>query len=719
MPAGPSSLLPALFLALGTALAAGPAAAQSEPEPASPPPAEAPATGFELWWGRAQQAQARAGCVGALPLDLAALASPDAARSPRLAEARLALGSCYVQERLWTLARQTLEPLFALGPSSPLHRPAGALLVETALARGGRPAAEPLAAEIERIHGSGALPPSLLILLGEAALKDRAFDRARSLLLRVPVEAPEYARAQYDLGGVLIASGDLRGAADALDRAAAVAQDPDVRGDARLALGRVAFDLGRYPEALTSFAAVRGEPRWAEEAQLEYAWSLIEMGRVAEARGALDDLLRTLPRSTVLPDAQVLGAYLRLESGEVQPAWDRFKDLLGEYQVIDDHMGRELDRYPDPRAFAEHAVAEAALPAQIGGPLPHQVFGWALDRPIVHDADATLARARRTAEEVREAQGMLADTMERARQFAAHMTDDIEDAIVHVQERLNAARARLILTRMSFRERNLYERIETMKRELQVLERRLSSFSEEVGVRRSPGPEGGGMKAEAAREIASNLLDESTRVRRALDVSLLSEDDLLDVVFRHLGLDRDPVGQRLSGLFAQTRELKAMLGKLAGDFNGMVAMRSVEERQGLAALGAAAAGLVARVEGTRGESIRTAFREVEGGVLVNALAQAQLGFVDASWKVKETETSRIDALYQKEGSEMAQATDAERAWRTAVERIPREAEQAAPAVERASFEGQAIADLTVQARRLEMESARLGELVRALGEAKR
>lgn len=149
------------------------------------------------------------------------------------------------------------------------------------------------------------------------------------------------ARALYDSGLSLVAEGDYYRAADAFMEA--VALNP-VYGDAWAGLARCQYELGEYERAVTYIKeAYRYGPRSPSIVTLE-GFSLVGMGRIAEARTAFDEALVRVPNDR---DARFGLALLDLRSGRSVDAKARLSASL-----------KSAPR--DPRAFLSLALISKA-----------------------------------------------------------------------------------------------------------------------------------------------------------------------------------------------------------------------------------------------------------------------------------------------------------------------------------------------------------------------
>ena len=144
---------------------------------------------------------------------------------------------------------------------------------------------------------------------------------AASLALRRAVALdPKHAPARSALGVVLLVRGDLAGAAVELE--AALRGDPDDLR-ARYGLGVLLFQEGLYAKALPRFAWAHGVWPGSVEAHLGLAETLVELGKLDDARRHAEALVAAHPQ-----DARgwcTLGRIDALTSGAAARALSRYR----------------------------------------------------------------------------------------------------------------------------------------------------------------------------------------------------------------------------------------------------------------------------------------------------------------------------------------------------------------------------------------------------------
>ncbi len=164
----------------------------------------------------------------------------------------------------------------------------------------------------------------------EAALEDGRAEEAASLLEALVAREPKDVTALLALADVLVRElDDAQSAMPLLDRAQKLAKNDEFLL-AELALLRgLAFSLaGALEDALHSFERALRYDETLDEAQFERAVAVFELGRVAEARAAFEQLTRDFPEEPW--SHHYLGLLAERRGENPQPFFDKARALSPE-----------------------------------------------------------------------------------------------------------------------------------------------------------------------------------------------------------------------------------------------------------------------------------------------------------------------------------------------------------------------------------------------------
>ncbi len=249
---------------------------------------------------------------------------------PRAAEVRHARATALTAAGEHRAARRILDGLWSDGSLARSDDLEPAVVVyDAAWARrrdGDEAAALQAFGDLTRMEGADPrLRAEAWLVLGEAAQQRGEGEAARQAFSRVPDDSPLAARARYRTGQSWLAEERFDRAAEAFE--AALAGDPELRDDARLALGetllRAGADGERAARAVTVLEALLREspqhPRRAR-AELYLGEALVLAGRPADAVGVLEARLAAAPAAGSDPEADVLAARAALALGRAHAA---------------------------------------------------------------------------------------------------------------------------------------------------------------------------------------------------------------------------------------------------------------------------------------------------------------------------------------------------------------------------------------------------------------
>jgi hypothetical protein len=241
--------------------------------------------------------------------------------------AELLLGRALLRGGAQLSAERYLLRLLARGPAGAFFVPAQRALVDVALESRQY---QRLLSALEAVPLQGKPLPDdsfaeRAYLRGRVRYQQGDLDGAAAAFARVGRQSRLYASAIYFRGLIAARRGayqDARGAFCQIlpgKQGAALAFNIDGRyfqlqDLARLALGRIAHEQGRYDEAYYYYFSVPEDSERLGEALFEAAWSMYQKGEVAAARAFVEAFDRTFPDSPLRPEVALLRANVALRS---------------------------------------------------------------------------------------------------------------------------------------------------------------------------------------------------------------------------------------------------------------------------------------------------------------------------------------------------------------------------------------------------------------------
>ncbi|RMH44687.1 MAG: hypothetical protein D6689_01790 [Deltaproteobacteria bacterium] len=275
--------------------------------------------------------------------------------------AEYALGVALAASGAYESALDTLVRVLERGPSSmyfaPAHRRAVDIALETRDYRG-------VLARLDALRLSEPLPPGAVgeqaYLRARAAYAAGDLGAAEAELVKIGRKSRLYSSALYLRGVIRARRGELQAATDALCE---IAQTPDtdkytfvvddryftIKDLARLGLGRIAHEEGRYDDAYYHYFQIPDDSDRLPEALFEAAWSMYQKRELPTARDLVDEFLRTFPDSPLVPEALLLAGYIELADCQFTAAQAHFDRVVARIQPVVDELAA-LRKDPDRRS---------------------------------------------------------------------------------------------------------------------------------------------------------------------------------------------------------------------------------------------------------------------------------------------------------------------------------------------------------------------------------
>jgi tetratricopeptide (TPR) repeat protein len=327
--------------------------------------------------------------------------------------AELLLGRALIRGGAHLSAERYLFRLLRRGPSAAFFVPAHRAVVDVALES--RQYSRLLSA-LESVDLAGrALPEDSAAereyLRGRVRHQAGDLDRAASAFARVGRTSRLYASAIYFRGLIAARRGSYRDARGAFcqilpaEGGASLAFNIDGRyfqlqDLARLALGRIAHEQGRYDEAYYYYFSVPEDSERLAEALFEAAWSMYQKGEVRAARAFVEAFEAAFPDSPLRPEVAMLRANIALRSCAFDEARAQATSLVTTFAPLQKLAARAAADPARARALIGRLLARGRGPIAASDPdgrllgllkLDGRFFGLTT---LLADIDADLVEAR-------------------------------------------------------------------------------------------------------------------------------------------------------------------------------------------------------------------------------------------------------------------------------------------------------------------------------------
>jgi tetratricopeptide (TPR) repeat protein len=238
--------------------------------------------------------------------------------------------------------------------------------------------------------------------------------RAKGLFSEIPKESRQYTRARYFMGAILVSEGQIEsalvqfqtvheymppmqaenynghGGITVFARMRAV--ETEVQELARLALGRLNYELGRYEEAQRYYQDIRRESEHFTDQLYELVWTYVKQEKWLESINQIEIFLLAYPEHHYAFQLRLLLGHLFMRQNAFERALATYEDVVEVYRPIREHLEHLGQTDTEPEAFFL-AMVESKDFREVDPQLP----GFAIDLLVEQDQ---VGRAVRTTREL-------------------------------------------------------------------------------------------------------------------------------------------------------------------------------------------------------------------------------------------------------------------------------------------------------------------------------
>lgn len=332
------------------------------------------------------------------------VSDPDFKSNPRYPEAVFYLADALYQQKNDIGARVYLRDVLALPLTPQRYKEA----VSRYLAVAGR---------LQQFEGIDAYVDKARELSGGVLSPDIAYVHARGTFKRADLSPEEHqqrsralfaplaqtpgrfrVQAVYHLGVLSVQAGDLPAAIAQFQRIVATGPDAVVstgmpepeaqrfRELARLSLGRLLYETGRYDEALDQYSQVPRESERFPETLLEVAATYVRKQDFVQAKNATDILLLVSPDSQLAPEAQILQGHLLQKLRQYDEALETYDGVVRTFAPARDKVDALLRVNQDPVAYFDNLLARNEKSLDVSTLLPPLALKYASTQKEVANA---------------------------------------------------------------------------------------------------------------------------------------------------------------------------------------------------------------------------------------------------------------------------------------------------------------------------------------------
>ncbi len=188
--------------------------------------------------------------------------------------------------------------------------------------------------------------PRLVYAVGKYHYRVNELVKSRAMFERVPAEHGSYIRARYFLGVLDVRERKIEqgiAAFETVIKATVVGDPPDpadlqIQDQARLAVARLYYELGKFDEAVGGYSSVNRDSPAFDEAMFESVWISVKQQDYEKALRRLEILLISQASALKGPDARLLKGKLLMMLERYDDAAQAFQEVLFEFGPVQAEM---------------------------------------------------------------------------------------------------------------------------------------------------------------------------------------------------------------------------------------------------------------------------------------------------------------------------------------------------------------------------------------------
>lgn len=231
-------------------------------------------------------------------------------------------------------------------------------------------------------------------------------EQARAGFASVGAQSPYHAQARYFIGVLQVLGGKLPDAIGSFRYVAGLAPKTEEQRRvvelARLAVGRLSYELDQLDAAIVAYEAIPRVSPLFDTALYELAWVYIRLGDSTRAEQALEVLSVAAPDSRHIPDGKLLRANLLLRDGILKRADEVFEEVARQFEPVREKLDERLAAHEDALTFFKQLVRDNLEVFDVAAFLPPEAQRWASAEGDMQRAMETLSDLSQCRQLVRE-----------------------------------------------------------------------------------------------------------------------------------------------------------------------------------------------------------------------------------------------------------------------------------------------------------------------------
>jgi tetratricopeptide (TPR) repeat protein len=217
--------------------------------------------------------------------------------------------------------------------------------------------------------------------LGKTLYKRGDLTRASEIFGLIDKNSEYYINSRFYLGVIEIKKKNLDNALaifkNILSLEPQTPEHRDLREQAILAVGRIYYEQGKYPEALDAYQGIPRDSPHFEEALYEISWIYVKSNELSKAKQTLELMLLSTNETPELLNAKALYGSVLMKMGEYNPALENFQEMVDRYYPVKEQLQAILEEKENPVQYFEELLLKEPDGMALKKVLPPVAFNWA------------------------------------------------------------------------------------------------------------------------------------------------------------------------------------------------------------------------------------------------------------------------------------------------------------------------------------------------------
>ncbi len=228
---------------------------------------------------------------------------------------------------------------------------------------------------------NSAITSGIYFTLGKTLYKRGDLSRAVEIFNLIDRNSEYYINSRFYLGVIDVKKKNYDNALGIFKNIQTLeAQTPehrDIKEQAVLAIGRLYYELNKYPEALDAYQGIPRDSVHFEEALYEISWIYVKSGEYQKAKQTLEIMLLSTNETPALLNAKALYGSVIMKLGEYGSATENFQEMVDRYYPVKEQLHSILEEKDNPVQYFEELLLREPDGMALKKVLPPVAFNWA------------------------------------------------------------------------------------------------------------------------------------------------------------------------------------------------------------------------------------------------------------------------------------------------------------------------------------------------------